>query len=111
MERYHNVPPGTVCTVSFLAVVALHRVTITALRVHLIVQLHQHVLALPSALNRRYKDAVGAVGYPWLHRPADDLGHKHAAMQLAAEVNGNPVLPLCVLGYPLRVAESSGCRL
>lgn len=67
-----------------LAFIALDGVALTGLGVGGIAQLHEHGLALASALDRGAEEAVRAVWDGGLHGLADHLGDEHAGAQLVA---------------------------
>src|SRR5262249_10554104 len=99
-----SVAPG-VAIRDLLALVTLDSVTLTAVGIDGVAQLHEHDLALPRADDGRPEEAVRTVRDGGFHRLTDDLGHEHARAQAALCVDGDP-LPVVVLDV-LRVAERS----
>ena len=71
------VAPG-VALYRLLALVALDGVALSGLRVDGVAKLDQDSLALARALDRRAKEAPGAIGNSGLHGFAQNLGDEHA---------------------------------
>ena len=73
-----------------------------------LLELDEEDAAVAGAGDGGGEDAPGVVGDAWFHGFAGDFGDEHAAVEFAADVDGDPVVPVGVVGDELWVAEGTG---